>query len=203
MLTDPPLIVGVGGTLRQGSTSQRALRIALDFVEQHGAATRILAGPAINLGPYDPADPHRSAEATTLVEALRAADGVIIASPSYHGSVSGMLKNALDYAEDLRGDLRSYLSGRAVGLIVCADGVQAMGSTLATLRAITHALRGWPTPFAAVINSATQPFLSDGRCRSPEVAEQLRIVAAEVVDMAVMQRRKNIGSDTPGLLQPA
>lgn len=200
MLASPPLIVGVGGTLRDGSTSQKALRIALDAAEKFGAATRIFAGPAINLTPYDPADPRRSSEAATLVEALRAADGVIIASPSYHGSISGMLKNALDYTEDLRADARCYLSDRAIGMIVCADGIQAMGSTLATLRAIAHALRGWPTPFAAVVNSALQPFSADGSCRIADVEEQLRRVAEQVVDMAMMQRRKSTQPHTQSLL---
>ena len=203
MSASPRLIIGVGGTLREGSTSQKALRIALDAAEEFGAATRIFAGPAINLSPYDPADPRRSSEAAALVDSLRAADGVIVASPSYHGSISGMLKNALDYTEDLRTDPRCYLSGRAVGLIVCADGVQAMGSTLATLRSIAHALRGWPTPFAAVINSALQPFAADGSCRIADVEEQLRRVAEQVVDMAVMQRRKSTEPHAPGLLQPA
>ena len=62
---------------------------------------------------------------------LRRADGLIVATPAYHGGVSGLVKNALDFTEDLRGDERVYLSGRAVGCIVCADGAQAMGSTLA------------------------------------------------------------------------
>lgn len=189
----PPLIVGIGGTLRQGSTSERALRVALEFAGELGAATRAFTGPAVNLAPYDPADPARGVEAAALVEAFRAADGVIIASPSYHGSISGLLKNALDYAEDLRDDRRSYLSDRAIGLIVCADGVQAMGSTLTSLRALAHALRGWPTPYGAVIHSAAQPFSAEGRCRSADVAEQLRRVAQQVVDMAVMQRRRIIG----------
>lgn len=199
----PPLIVGIGGTLRQGSTSERALRVALGFAAQRGAATRAFTGPAVNLSPYDPAHPRRSVEATALVEALRAADGVIIASPSYHGSISGLLKNAVDYAEDLRDDPRPYLSDRGVGLIVCADGVQAMGSTLASLRALAHALRGWPTPYGAVIHAAAQPFSADGRCRSTEVAEQLRRVAEQVVDMAVMQHRRVIGGHGPRPHPPA
>ena len=73
---------------------------------------------------------------------------------------------------------------RAVGIIVCADGIQAMGSTLASLRAIVHALRGWPTPFAAVVNSAARPFGPDGACQSAEVEQSLRLVAAQVVEFA-------------------
>jgi hypothetical protein len=62
--------------------------------------------------------------------------------------------------------------------------VQAMGSTLSSLRAIVHALRGWPTPFSAVVNSALKPFAADGTCRDPSVAQQLAFVAEQVVEFA-------------------
>jgi len=182
-----PLIVGVGGTLRDGSTSERALKLALGAAAEMGCATRLFAGDAINLPPYDPAERERGREAKVLVEALREADGLILSSPGYHGTISGLLKNALDYAEDLRSDTRAYLSDRAVGIIVCADGIQAMGSTLGTLRSIAHALRAWPTPFGAVVNSGARPFAADGSCLSTEVEQSLRLVAAQVVEFAQMR----------------
>jgi FMN reductase len=183
-----PLIVGIGGTLRDGSTSEKALRIALAEAERLGARTRLFAGQALSLPAYDPAERTRAPAAVEFIEALRSADGIIIATPSYHGSISGLIKNALDYTEDLRADARIYFSDRAVGTIVCADGVQAMGATLATLRAIVHALRGWPTPFSAVINSALRPFASDGQCSDPEVTQQLAFVAEQVADFARWRR---------------
>jgi FMN reductase len=193
-----PFVVGVGGTLRDGSTSERALRVALEAAEAIGATTQLFAGSAINFDPYDPAVPERSPNAHAMVEALREADGVIVSSPGYHGSVSGLLKNAIDYTEDLRTDARPYLSERAVGIIVCAEGIQAMGSTLNTLRSIVHALRAWPTPFAAVVNSALKPFGKDGRCQSTEVEQSLRLVAAEVVEFAQMKLSADQGSASRG-----
>jgi FMN reductase len=182
-----PLIVGVGGTLRIGSTSERALALALVAAAQLGALTLMFSGPAIALPHYDPTEGERGPEAKALVAALRRADGVIFSSPGYHGSVSGLLKNAVDYVEDMSADPRVYLADRAVGIIVCADGIQAMGSTLASLRAIAHALRAWPTPFAAVVNSGARPFGPDGACHSAEVEQSLRLVAAQVVEFAQMR----------------
>lgn len=192
-----PLIVGVGGTLRDRSTSERALRSALGVAAEMGCATKLFAGNAINLPPYDPAERQRGSEAKALVEALRAADGLILSSPGYHGTISGLLKNALDYTEDLRGDVRAYLSDRAVGIIVCADGIQAMGSTLSTLRSIAHALRAWPTPFAAVVNSGARPFAADGSCLSTEVGQSLRLVAAQVVEFSQMRMAADQGEAAP------
>ena len=181
-----PLIVGIGGTLRDGSTSERALRLALTEAARLGAKTQIFAGQSLNLPHYDTIE--RTEHATSLVEALRTADGVIIATPSYHGSISGLIKNAIDYTEDLGADARSYLAGRAVGAIVCAGGAQAMGATLGTLRTIVHALRGWPTPFSAAINAAQRPFSADGACSDPIIAQQLAFVAEQVVEFARMRR---------------
>ena len=146
-----PHVVGLGGTTRIGSSSEAALRYTMGQIAEMGASTELIAGPLIDLPMYDPADAHRSPSARRLVQSLRRADGVVIATPSYHGALSGVIKNALDYVEDLRGDARPYFDGRAVGILITAHGAQALGTTLVGVRAIVHALRGWPTPFAATL----------------------------------------------------
>jgi FMN reductase len=133
---------------------------------------------------YDPMVKTRTDSSLRLVQLLREADGIVIASPSYHGSIPGLLKNALDYTEDMRSDERPYFDGRAVGCVVCAEGIQAMGTTLFTLRSIVHALRGWPTPYSATINSSTKPFGPDGLLREEAVSAQLKTVAQQVVQFA-------------------
>ena len=69
-----------------------------------------------------------------------------------------------------------------VGCIVCAHGWQATTSTLQALRSVIHALRGWPTPFGAAINSAA------GGVADPDVSAQLRLVGRQVVELARLQR---------------
>ena len=96
-------------------------------------------------------------------------------------------KLALDYAEDLRADPRAYLDGRAVGIVVTAFGAQALGTALVGVRSIVHALRGWPTPFAAAIGSQDRPF-ADGRPANAQVEAQLATVARQVVAFAALQR---------------
>lgn len=178
-----PLIVGIGGTTRSGSSSETALRIALRAAAAQGARTELLSGRALDLPHYDPEDPHRTLAALRLIELLRQADGVILASPAYHGGMSGMLKNALDYTEDMRGDARVYLDGRPVGIIVAAYGAQAMGTTLSGIRSVVHALRGWPTPMAVAINGLERPF-DGGEPREPALADQLDMLARQVVQGA-------------------
>jgi len=186
---ETPLIVGIGGTMRAGSTSEMALSAALGMAREMGARTQMLSGAALLMDAYEPGTAARSEKASRLVAALRQADGVLISSPSYHGSISGMLKNAIDYTEDMRTDGRPYLDGRAVGCIVCADGAQAMGSTLFTLRSIIHALRGWPTPYAAALNSAARPFGPEGEIKDESVEKQLHMVVSQVVGFAQREHR--------------
>jgi FMN reductase len=158
-----PLIVGMGGTMRPGSSTELAVRYALRGAEQAGADTAMLGGSDLILPLYNPIDVTRSEPAQRLIDLLRNCDGLILGSPGYHGSISGLVKNALDYTEDMRDDARPYLDGRAIGCIACAFGWQSVGSTLASLRSIVHALRAWPTPFAAGVNSEGKIFCDQGR----------------------------------------
>ena len=182
-----PFIVGLGGTTRPGSTSERALQVALARAAAQGCETLLLGGAQLPADIFDPTRSERSDAARRLVDALRRADGLLIATPAYHGGISGLVKNALDFTEDLRSDARVYLSGRAVGCIVCADGAQAMGSTLAALRSIVHALRGWPTPFGATLNASAKPFGAPGQEADPAALQACALVADEVVQFAQWQ----------------
>jgi FMN reductase len=175
---DRPLVAGLGGTTRRDSSSERALRAALEGARSAGARTLVLAAADLQLPLYAPERESRTPEAVRLVEALAAADGLIIASPGYHGGPSGLIKNALDYAEDLRDRARPYLEGVPVGCIVCADGWQATATTLMALRSVVHALRGWPTPLGVTINSSVTP-VDDSR-----VLAQLRLVGRQVAEFA-------------------
>jgi len=180
-----PLLVGLGGTLRPGSSSERALAYVLANAEAEGARTHLLGGAFLaELPIFDPRPGPLTDRQSELIEWIRAADGVILATPGYHGSISGVVKNALDTLELTRDDERPYFDGRAVGTVVTAEAWQAAGTTLMSARAIVHAMRGWPTPFGAALNAANGLFDEGGGCRNPKDAEQLSLVARQVLDFA-------------------
>jgi FMN reductase len=177
------LIVGIGGSTRVSSLTDRLLRYALDRATAGGARTVHFDGPFLATLPVFSLDTATSAPVDLLVRTVAAADGLVVASPGYHGGVSGLVKNGLDHLEALSEDARPYLHGRAVGLIVTAAGWQAVGTTLVSLRSTVHALRGWPTPFAVTVNSA-RPVYDDAGRLDEQVAAALRLVADQVVDFA-------------------
>jgi FMN reductase len=179
-----PYIVGIGGTTRPGSSSEKALRYALALAEAQGADVELFDGASINLPMYAPESPARAESAQKLIAALRRANGVILSTPCYHGSISGLVKNALDYTEDMSQDAEPYLDGRAVGLIVCGHGWQSTGVVLSAFRSIVHALRGWPTPMGVAINTLAERFDEKGVGVGEQAARQMGIMVRQVIEFA-------------------
>lgn len=145
---------------------------------------------------YDPHELGRTPAALHLVQKIRECDGIVIASPGYHGTISGLIKNAVDYIEDLGRDERPYLSGRAVGCIGCGSGWQAAASTLAGLRSIVHALRGWPTPLGSMVNSTDAVFDGQGNCLNEQVRAQTELIAEQVLEFTEMQHALRLDGGT-------
>tara|TARA_R110001606_G_scaffold9469_8_gene40908 strand:- start:3517 stop:4119 length:603 start_codon:yes stop_codon:yes gene_type:complete len=179
--TKKPFILGIGGTTSPVSSTEMALAISLKAAEAAGAETELFGSDRLMALPHyrsDPAGLNQTGK--DLVALVRRADGFLISSPGYHGTVSGLVKNAIDYIEETSTDDRVYLDGLPIGLIVTAYGWQAVGSTLAALRSIVHALRGWPTPLGVGINASGGMF-SEGICTDQSVNEQLKMVAKQVM----------------------
>ncbi len=179
-----PLIVGIGGSTSAASVTNLLLRACLQATAARGARTLAFTGEQLAGLPIFDANVDVAAPAAApLVAAVRDADAVVIATPGYHGGMSGLVKNAIDHLELLRDDERPYLDGRAVGVIVAASGWQACGTTLVSVRSAIHALRGWPTPFGVIVNSAIAHPAADGSF-DERITGALRIMAGQLVDFA-------------------
>ena len=185
--TRKALVVGIGGTLRSGSSGERLARAVLCECEQLGAQTIMFPGGYLSELPhFSPESKARTAGERALVDAVRACDGLVIASPGYHGGMSGLVKNAIDLVEDLRDDPRRYFEGRAVGLIVVAAGWQACGTTLSAMRDVVHALRGWPTPVGITVNTVAQDvFDRDGGVADAGLAATITAQARQIMQFAI------------------
>ncbi|SEM10555.1 NADPH-dependent FMN reductase [Streptacidiphilus jiangxiensis] len=182
-------LVGIGGSARPDGTAERALRAVLAEAGRLGAQVTVVSGDQLVLPLYDPREARRSPKARRLVAEVASADGIVLAGPAYHGSVSGLVKNALDHLEELRDDARPYLTDRAVGCVSVAQGRQGASSTLAALRDVVHALRGWPTPLGVAVNTAVAGFDQDGHCTDPHLRAQLALMAGQVVEFARLRSR--------------
>lgn len=140
-------LVLLGGSMRAASYSLAALRAAAAVAQREGAETTILSVRELDLPVFRPSTPIADYPADqqsgihALIDGFRSADAMIWASPTYHGTMSGAIKNAIDFAELLRGDARPYLEGVPIGLIVVSDP-----TTFQAMITCAHGLRAWPAP---------------------------------------------------------
>ena len=163
----------MGGAIRPSSTSEQALRLFLKGLEDRGAETSLFLGADLDFPLYDPVTPVKTPGIERFVEAVRQCDGLVIATPVYHGAVTGLIKNAIDHLTALMTDTRPYLAGRPVCCIAAGGGLPGAVTALSGLRDIVHALRGWPTPMQVPINSSSKPFDEDGSCNDPKLTKMM------------------------------
>src|SRR5262245_21304370 len=103
-------ILGVSGSLRDGSFSRRAVSLALELARARGADTRLLDLREFELPLYRPRAGDTAEAVATVAEAVTWADAFVLGTPDYHGSMSGALKNFLDYHwEEFAGKLFGYV----------------------------------------------------------------------------------------------
>lgn len=175
----PRRIVAIGGSVRERSSTELVLRAVLDAAEAQGARTQLFSGPELLLPPYEYGKVNDAGR--RFIDAVASADALVIGSPGYHGTVSGVVKNVLDYLEELREAPRVYLDGMPVGCVVTAYGWQAAVNTLQSLRMVVHALRGWPTPLGVALNMTDAVLDEHGHVADEKAAGAVRAMADQLM----------------------
>jgi FMN reductase len=168
-------IVGLGGSLAAVSRSRAALVTALEGADAAGADTELLDLRELDLPMYDPDADALTPAATRLIETAYAADGLIWSSPLYQGSISGALKNALDWLHLLGDRDPPYLQDKVIGLVSAAGGTQGL-QAINTMEFSVRALRAWAVPSVVPVASAAR--VDEG------IEQQLKMLGSEVVRVA-------------------
>jgi FMN reductase len=133
-------IIGIVGSLRPDAYSGLALHQAMERVKELGAVTEILDLREMKLPFCDGGSEYPGYPDVEILRAtVKGADGLILATPEYHGSVSGVLKNALDLMSF------EHLAGKVTGLISVLGG-QSNSNALNDLRIIVRWVHGWGCP---------------------------------------------------------
>lgn len=159
--------VGLAGSLRPGSYGQLALQLTCDRLQSLGAEVERLDLREMNLpfchGGQDYPD---YPDVDRLRQAFHSADGFVLVTPEYHGSVSGVLKNALD--------LMSFeqLDGKVAGMISILGG-QSNSNALNDLRTILRWVHTWVIPEQVAIGQAWQAFDDQGKLIDAKLSERL------------------------------
>lgn len=175
-------VVAISGSLREGSYTSMALKTALDEAANTGAETQF-----IDLRHYDLAFAGADAGAAApgvsrLAQEVRRADGILLGTPEYHGSFSGVLKNALD----LMGF--DEFEGKMIGLVGVSAGRLGAFDALNSLRNVGRALHAWVVPEQVSIPEASSCFDEQGRVKNPELEQRLRHLGRRVADFARLHK---------------
>jgi len=179
-------VVGLAGSLRAISATRMAVLCALRAAEEDGAHVQYLDLAAYDL-PFAGRDQDASAKKAVdrFLADLGSADGIILGSPEIHGSMSGVLKNALDLTS------RELFEGKMVGLIGVAGGRLGASETLSHLRTIGRALRAWVVPNQVSVADADKAFDSGGEPVDPELRSRLAAVGRQVAHFAWLHKCEN------------
>jgi NAD(P)H-dependent FMN reductase len=173
-------VIGICGSLRNISYTRAALKIALKGAEESGVNTELIDLREYNLVFCDggeseedyPEDVHR------LKKKVYEAEGIILGTPEYHGSVSGVLKNALDLL-----GFREF-EGKMVGLVGVSGGEMGAVNALNSLRNIGRSLRAWVLPSQVSIPQVANIFDSDGNIKNKNLENRLKQIGSRVARFA-------------------
>ncbi len=170
-------VVAISGSLRKGSYTTAALRIALEGAAKMTADTNLLELRDFNLS-FAGSDEPDSEEVEILRKEVRGAHGILLGTPEYHGSFSGVLKNALD----LMGF--EEFEGKMIGLVGVSAGRMGAFDALNSLRNVGRALHAWVVPEQVSIPEASKVFQEDGSLKDAELERRLRQVGGRVAEFA-------------------
>jgi len=179
---DRILVAGIGGSLRQGSYTLMAVRIALQGAQEVGAETRLIDLKGYHLlfcdGKED--ESNYPQDVFRLRREVGQAHGIILGTPEYHGSFSGVLKNALD----LMGF--DEIEGKMIGLVGVSGGALGAVNALSSLRTIGRALHAWVIPEQASIPEPWNAFDESGKLKDGASENRVKEVGRQVARFAYL-----------------
>ena len=169
-------IVGIGGSLRDEAYSMQALQLAAEQTKALGAEVEILDLREMKLPFCDGGSDYPDyPDVEVMRKAVTAADGLIIATPEYHGSVSGVIKNALDLMSF------DHLEGKVTGMISVLGG-QPNSNALNDLRVIMRWVHAWVIPEQIALGQAWNAFDEDGKLKDEKLTQRLAELAKSLVE---------------------
>lgn len=164
-------VLGVGGSLRAGSYSSRALRLVLELAGRSGAETRLLELRTVELPLYNPDTEEVTDAVREVGAAVLWADAFVLASPDYHGTLSGAMKNFLDYHW-------SEFAGKLFGY-VCASHEKGL-TVMEGMRTAVRQCYGWSLPYGVSVHGELD-FDTAGAVTNARLESRLRMLARDVV----------------------
>src|SRR6185295_18766728 len=176
----PLKVLGVCGSLRENSYSSRAVRACLETIPQFGAETRLLDLSKTELPMYRPDAKQAPTIVTDVNEMVKWADAFLLGSPDYHGTMSGAMKNFLDYHwEEFAGKLFGY---------ICASHEKGL-TVMDEMRTTVRQCYGWSMPYGISIHGE-HDFDAKGAIVNPKLTDRLAMLSRDLAIYGTLLREQ-------------
>ena len=165
-------VLGVASSMRESSYGTRTLRIVLDAAQKYEARTRLLDLRIVTMPMYNPDSSMQSSkEIKKVTDDVNWADAFVLVSPDYHGSMSGSIKNFLDYYwEEFAGKIFGY---------ICTSHEKGL-TVLDQMRTAVRQCYGWSLPYSISVNGEDD-FNEVGEVINSVLDKRLKMVARDLV----------------------
>ena len=181
MSATPVKILGLSGSYGLTSKNGLLLSAALDECQKLGAEVHIWNLVEKPLPLVGAEGSWQDANVKEFQALATECDGYILTSPEYHGTMSGVMKNTLDWV------YKDHVGGKAFGLMSTLGGI-SNSNTLNHMRIAVRWIHGWCVPEQVAVGKVKEAFDEDNNLTDTDVAERVVGLAQSVVSAAIMLR---------------
>lgn len=167
-------VLGVSSSMREGSFGTRTVKIVLDTAQKYEAKTRLLELRKIGMPLFNPDSDsliQSDMKLQKVTNDVNWADAYILVSPDYHGSISGAMKNFLDYYWE-------EFAGKTFGYI-CTSHEKGL-TVMDQMRTAVRQCYGWSLPYGISVNGQ-EDFDKVGEVTNSLLDKRLRMLARDLV----------------------
>ena len=181
-MTDKVKVMGISGNYGSESNNSKLVKLGLEVLSNLGAETYFWD---LNEKPLPLVGEEGSWENKNVAEFQNLATEVnayLLSSPEYHGCMSGVMKNQLDWIYS------KHVSGKAFALMSTLGG-QSNSNTLNQMRIAVRWIHGWAIPEQIAVPNIKEAFNEDGLLNDEKLIERLENTMKALFDAALMLQK--------------
>jgi NAD(P)H-dependent FMN reductase len=187
-MTYTPKILVFAGSTRRESFNKKLARVAADAARAAGAEVTFVDLAELPMPLYDgdlEAQSGVPANARKFKDLLLAHQGLLIASPEYNSSISGVLKNAIDWAsrQEAGEPPLACFANKVAGLMSASPGALGGLRGLVTVRSILGNISVLVVTEQLAVSKAHEAFTPDGKLVDAKQQATVAKIAGRVVSM--------------------
>jgi FMN reductase len=192
-MSETPLnVLAVVGSLNRNSATRAVIKLVADQLQVAGVRVDVLDLSEEALPLFNPDSSHAREEFPQLKMRVERADVVIVGTPDYHGSMSGVLKNFLDHF------WREFGGKLFAGIVASYD----KGLTVTDqIRTVARQCYAWSMPYA--VSFADKADFKDGQIVNDAFKQRLEMLVRDVRvygGLLARQRHADLAGSEPGFL---